>query len=83
MSTIVQCKHVYIVHVCRCVGVCGREEEEEEGVDEGGSVVFLKSAEVASIAGINNDDIFLGKTSSDVSVKCAVIEHVVYLFVSP
>ena len=35
-------------------------------MEGGGPAMFLKSAEIASIAGIKVDDVILGKTANDV-----------------
>lgn len=58
-----------------CVGGCG--EQEVDRVEENRGAVFLKSAEVASIAGINVDDVVLGKTSNDVS--CRYFSKTIYM----
>ena len=58
-----------------CVGGCG--EQEVDRVEENRGAVFLKSAEVASIAGINADDVVLGKTSNDVS--CKYFSKIIYV----
>ncbi|CAI8007405.1 Diacylglycerol lipase-alpha [Geodia barretti] len=46
---------------CSC---CVREQQVDEVDGRGG--LFLKSAEVASIAGINVEDVVLGKTANDI-----------------
>ena len=64
---------MHTVRCCCCVG----EEGEEGGTEERWGVGLLKSSEVASIAGINAEDIILGKSTNDVNIVvlqcCAVL----------
>ena len=66
MST---CLRVHVIwsHNCRFRCPCTNEEvEEQDGVKEEGMGMFLKAADVASVAGIHVNDIFLGRTANDV-----------------
>jgi sn1-specific diacylglycerol lipase len=63
---------------CSWCGGCGNQTVER--VEEEKGSVFLKSAEVASIAGISVDDVILGKTTDDIHCPpfyvCRTTRHV-------
>ena len=67
--------YVYLCRCSCCVAGRGDEGEGEGGVKER-SAVFLKSAEVASIAGIPVNNIILGKSANDVCYTIFVHVHV-------